>query len=174
MPLPADKTQATKTQLEAWREMKDWIECHSPIPTQAILSSRKTPKSSRKYQGKHTKKNTIINHLNHLIDHFNHLNQIGLQDLLQRWQNNINGFCKHHGQLEADPDSRAEVLQSSSVLFTSIQVETVSALVSPISCQVSCQPEPCVTCASIGQFSKLQLLFFCQITGKNSIQFSLV
>ena len=108
---------------EAWREMKDWIEYHSPIPMEAILSSRKTPNQAVNVRENRPRKTTIINHLNHLIDHFNHLNQIGLQDLSQRWQNNTGGFCKHHGKLEADPDSRAEVLHSSSVLLTGIQAQ---------------------------------------------------
>ena len=118
-----------------WREMKDWIEHHSPIPMQAILSSRKTPNSTRNVRENTLPTdhlihhlNHLIHHLNHLIDHLNHLihhldHLIELQDLLQRWQNNTSVFFKHHRKLEADLDSRAEVSQSSSVLFTSIQAE---------------------------------------------------
>ena len=110
---------------KVWRQMKDWTdECHSPIPMQAIFGSRKTPNPASDI--KETPRETIMCHLNHLINHFNHLNLIGLQDLSQRWQNNTSVFCKHCRKLEADLDSRAEVLQSSSVLLTSIQAETVS------------------------------------------------
>ena len=115
--------------------MKDRTkECHSPILMQAILSSRKTPN-----QAVNTKGNTSsIDHLNHLINHLirhrrNHLNQVRLEDFLQSWQSNTSAlFWKHCGKLEADLDSRAEVSQSSSVLFTSIQVKVVSILVDDV------------------------------------------
>ena len=77
--------------------------------------------------------NHLIHYLNHLIDHLHHLScQIEPEDLLQCWQNNIHSFSKHHGKLEADLDSRAEVLRSSSVLFTSIQVKMVLTQVSDV------------------------------------------
>ena len=120
--------------------------------------------------------NHLIHHLNHLIHyHPHHLNQIGLEDFLQSWQSNTSAlFWKHCRKLEADLDSRAEVLQSSSVLFTSIQVKTVSIKRMMSSYQVSFQAEPCISCARIKVSREPQLLFFHQITGKNSIQFSLV
>ena len=139
---------------------------HSPIPMQAILSSRKTPNQAVNIRENTLPTDHLIHHLNHLI---NHLNQIGLQDLSQRWQNNTSGFCKHCRKLEANPDSRAEVLCSSSVLLTSIQAEWASILVFSTSHQVSCQPDPCDTCTSMEVSRRPQLLFFCQITGKNSI-----
>ena len=113
--------------------MKDRAnEYHSPILTQAIPSSRKTSNPASSARDENTTRRTTANHLNHLINHFNHLNQIGLQDLSQRWQNNTGMFFKHHGKLEACPDSRAEVLQSSSVLFTSIQARVASILVDDV------------------------------------------
>ena len=161
-----------------WREMKDQTnECkcsehHSPIPMQAILSFRKTSNPSR-----NVKENTpltdhlnhLIHHLNHLIRHQNHLNQIRLEDFLQSWQSNTAFFWKHCRKLGADQDSKeAEVLRSSSVLFTSIQVKMVLIQVSDVidsnrsvtdGCQVSYEPELCTTCARIKGFSRAAVAF---------------
>ena len=168
--------------------MKDWTdESHSPILMQAIPSSRKTSNltsdarddARRRRRITFNHSNHLINHLIHLNDHFNHLNHqtkpqdLELQDLSQHWQNDTE-FCKHCGKLEANPDARAEVLHSSSVLLTSIQVQLVSIQVFLTSHQVSCQPNPCETCTSVEVSQRLQLLFFHQIAGKNSIQFGLV
>ena len=111
--------------------MKDCSECHSPIPMQANLSFRKTSNPSRNTPTDHLIHH-LINHLNHLINHQNHLNQIGLEDFSQSWQSNTALFWKHHGKLGADLDSKAEVLQSSSVLLTSIQAKAVSNQVSDV------------------------------------------
>ena len=120
---------------EAWREMKDRTnESHSPILMQAILSLRKTSNLTSDTRD-NTRRRITIDHLIHLNDHFNHLNRhwMKLQDLSQRWQNNTSTLlCKHYRKLEAHQDSRAEVLQSSSVLFTSIQVKMVLMQVSDV------------------------------------------
>ena len=148
--------------------MKDrTCEHHSPILTQAILSSRKTPNQAGNIRENTPRKTTVINHLiDHLINlnnHINHLNhRTELQDLLQCWQNNSGVFCKHCRKLEVNPDSRAEVLHSSSVLLTGIQVQSVSILVLLMSCQVSCQPNPCNACTSSEVSRTPQLLFFHQ------------
>ena len=170
---------------EVWREMKDRAkEYHSPILIQAILSSRKTRNQAVNTKGnkpsidhlnhliRHRNHlnhlihhlNHLIHYLNHLIDHLHHLScQIEPEDLLQCWQNNIHSFSKHCRKLEADLDSRAEVLQSSSVLFTSIQVKIVLIQVSDVidsdGRQVSNEPELCTTCTRIKVSREPQLLF---------------
>ena len=141
-------------ELEVWREMKDRTkEYHSPILIQAILSSRKTPNQAVNAKGNTPSfdhlnhlihyRNHLIDHMNHLIQHLNqlnnhlirhrnHLNQIKLEDFSQSWQSNTTLSCKHHRKLGADQDSEAEVSQSSSVLFTSIQVKVVSIQVDDV------------------------------------------
>ena len=137
-------------------------------PDASNFEFKKNPKSSKQCQGKHNKNRcrslgsleSLDYHLIHLNNHFNHLNhRIGLQDLLQRWQNNAAKFCKHCRKLEANPDARAEVFHSSSVMFTVIQVQPASIPVFLMSCQVSCQPNPCDACASNRGFLKVAIAF---------------
>ena len=99
-------------------------------PDAGNFGLRKTSNTKKNHLIDHL--NHLIHYLNHLIDHPHHLNQIGPEDLSQCWQNNIHPFSKHHRKLETYLDSRAEVLQSSSVLFTSIQVRMVLTQVSDV------------------------------------------